>query len=229
MKKLIVISLILITAACTPAGANETYIALVDGSDSMAGENAPLQRNLAELEKALVTIPKGSDLVILAFGKNCIELLKAQYPRQAGPQNANLRQFHAQVAKKLRENLKERLPLLDRSSTDLVGALLRAKRIAEPNQTGKTTLYVFSDGLDTVNYKMSLRALSKEGSHNQFLARGTTKIKYEPTTAVVFYSMFQDSPRLSLLENEKAAAELKLFYEALFTSAGAHITYKNSY
>jgi hypothetical protein len=235
MIKSIALSIFLLIAVSSVVSASEHWTVLLDLSGSMGDkEDSPLAKNIAELKRIIQIVPKAGRLDVLAIGKHSdVELLKLIMPRQAGGMNVNLINARNAALKKLDQNIKERAGSIDKSGTDLLGALLKVSRIfSEDNEATSRKVFMLSDMLDTTNMGLKLSALRRPESHKAFLAN-LTKKQPRPdlkSADIYCYSIFSDTQKLSTPEVESAIQELKKLWISYLASINAKVVdYKTSY
>lgn len=229
MFKTIIIAIAFSVLLANQSFANELWVCLLDGSGSM-GEDL-LNKNLKKVELIMQSLPKGASFNMVAFGKSSsVDLLKVKMPDKAGPGNINLINTQKAAKAKLRENI-SRLSALDRSSTDVIGGLLKAERLFAEHQASNKKLYILSDMLDTANLKMGFKSLSKQGSHTKLL--GESSRLPTPNLAgadIYIFAVFEPDRKYSAVDIESAIKGSKSFWQEYFKGTGGNlIQYQTTY
>lgn len=228
-KKIIIAIAFLVLFLANQSFANELWVCLIDGSGSMGDDL--LNKNLKKVELIMQSLPKGASFNIVAFGRSSsVDLLKVKMPDKAGPGNINLINTQKAAKAKLRENL-SRLSTLDRSSTDVIGGLLKAERLFTENQAGNKRLYIMSDMLDTANLAMGFKSLSKKGCQARLLAQSAAlPAPNLERTDIFIYAVFEPDHKYSAVEIESSIKESKSFWLEYFKGTGGNlIQYQTTY
>lgn len=228
-KKIIISIAFLVLFLANQSFANEIWVCLIDGSGSMGDDL--LNKNLKKVELIMQTLPKGASFNIVAFGRSSsVDLLNLKMPDKAGPGNINLINTQKAAKSKLRENL-SRLSTLDRSSTDVIGGLLKAERFFAEHQAINKRLFIMSDMLDTANLKMGFKSLSKQGSYIKLL--GESSRLPTPNLAgadIYIFAVFEPDRKYSAVDIESAIKGSKSFWQEYFKGTGGNlIQYQTTY
>jgi hypothetical protein len=243
MKKYLIL-IIIFALTCGQAFAGTLTLVFFDLSGSVLTDNtgsksndSPYNKNMSELKKEIKKLGKGDSLVIVGFGrKSDVVLLRATFPKQAGPMNRNITATRDAAVKKLQENIANRAKSIDNTKTDVIGSLFRASRLIEESNTSEITrrkIIIFSDMLDTENIGLSLSGLKTTGAHKEFLKKldamniGHPNLK---NVEIELFSTFSDVKGINTVETEISIKELKQFWTTFITASSGNITsYRTNY
>lgn len=208
--------LLLGTPFQTAAAAEEVVVHLVDLSQSTGGH----EKNLSALIQQLQSAGKNDRIIVVGFGKNAQVLLKVTMPSKRGPRrDGYLIQARQRAVETLQRNLKDRESQLDRSSTDILGALLQAQRILEESGASVKRLYLYSDMLDTTTLQMEITTLSHPESHQRYLQKAAQKHVILPQlegAEIVLFTLLHEGQWRTTQEREIARRELRAVWGELF-------------
>lgn len=232
-----ILTYILIGLFCSPmAYAGDLNLHLFDLSGSVgSGEGTPRGVNQAELEKNLRKAGKGSINIVFGFGRKAeVQLLKATMPEVSGPREKFLKAFREAGIQKLRENLGKNITQLDRSKTDVHGALLRVNRFFQEAQGNMTKrLIIYSDMIDNQTFGLTLNKLKAKGSSEALIGNlGRQSFPFPDLTGVeiIINGYFLDIPKLGTGDIETGVTELKKFWEAYFKRTQGELrVYRTNY
>ena len=224
--------IILVSCAATFAGdTNELWIVLLDLSGSMgAGKDTPYQKNMEKLYRIINSAGKGTTIIVTGFGRRAdARLLKVEIPKIAGPRQVNLVATRAAAIKKLNENIAAKADTIDRSRTDIHGALLRSARLfmeADGRSQAKKRLFILSDMIENENFNLNLRRLAANGPDGVMRDMTNKKLKYPDMKGIEIYcySAFSDNSSdmrgMKTSEIEMGIQNLRAFWTAYFKKTG---------
>lgn len=206
--------------------ASDLTIILGDLSQSVS--ESGLSRNISQAEKIIGEAGKGDHVSILGFGRRTsVTLLDAQLPSQAGPLNSLLNSTKKAAIKKFHENMASKIKDVDRNTTDIHGAILRASGLFEDkgkDVKGKR-LMLLSDMQDNLNFRLSMKKLKVPGSHRNLWK--ASRIPLWPNLQGVSVKVFcprEDIKDFTEAESQMALRELKEFWKLYFKQCGAELT-----
>lgn len=210
------------------AWSSEVWVMLLDLSGSMGDQKtgSPLARNLPQIESVVGSAGKETTILVIGFGRRSdTPLLKAVMPKQAGPQEKYLKATRQAAIAKLKENLSVRIAGVDRSKSEIHGAIMRAARMFAESDRAKK-LYIFSDMLDNETFGLSLQKLAVR---EIMPPSGITYPDLRGVT-VVCRSAFADPDVVNTRQVETAIARLKAFWTGYFRQTGGTLAeYRTSY
>jgi hypothetical protein len=230
MIKRIIAALLLVLFMVGPVMAETFNLDLLDISRSEFSEvsprDSPFARDLEELKAQIGQLSKDDVLLVYGFGKSRAQLLKVIMPHIAGPKGVNLAATREAATRKLMENIREKTGAINKSRTDLIGALELAARVFSEIGIPSKRLVLYSDTLDTETLGLSLKKLTL-GSHKKYLKRlDTMRIPYPDlkNVKVDIYGAFAAEKDIDDLQTELALSELKQFWTAYFRRCGAQVS-----
>jgi hypothetical protein len=212
----------------------EMWIVLLDLSGSMGvGKGTPYQKNMEELNTIINSAGKGTTIIVMGFGRRAdAQLLKVEMPNVAGAMQKNLIATRESAIKKFQENMTAKAATIDRSRSDIHGAIVRSSRIFQENGTTAGRLYILSDMLENENFTLSFNRLRTEGSGKKALTELKRKgIIYPDLKGIEIYcfSAFEDVKNLKTVEVETAVRELRALWVEYFGRTGGVLkNYKTS-
>ncbi len=216
------LTLLLGTLPTAAAAEKIMAVHLVDLSQSTGDQ----RRSVSALLQQIQTAGKDDRIIVVGFGKNAQVLLRATMPSQSGPKDINMIKTRQAAAETFQRNLKNRVGQLDRSSTDILGALLQAQRIFEESGASVKRLYLYSDLLDTATLQMDITPLSSPDGHQRYLQKAVQKQVILPQldgVEVVLYTLLHQGQWRMTQEQEIARRELRAVWEELFRQSHGQV------
>jgi hypothetical protein len=212
MKRVSVLILVALLFACPRLSwAQKISIHLLDLSLSMAGN--PHGNSLA---KQIQAAEKGETFIVIGFGINSRELIKATMPSRRGPQDLYLKRARNEALQLIQEKLNQ--AHVNSSSTDLLGAIRQAARISAEQNYAAKSLYIYSDFLDTATLGMTIKDLFQIGSHKQYLKLLEKKGATPGLEGMKIYafSFLQEGKEIPVGKSENIRKEIRAFWEEFF-------------
>jgi len=210
----------------------EFTVYLVDVSGSIGNNvNSPqLQGYLqAVKEDYRKRAGKRDNFKVIGFGRNTQSFLDLEMPSNVGSSKARISNLVNEADEVLDENIETRIVSINRSDTDVYGALLTAGGIFRnlPRKV-KRTLYIYSDMQhDTENHKLKVSSpLLKERIANfkrEISSRGSYIPELKGVNIYCHCKVVFDGNRLSSTQKQTAIRELQEFWEYVFTITKATV------
>lgn len=236
MRTILIILLALLSLA-SPVSANEPVLSIhlldISGSQGRENKGSPYLKGLAVLKDAIKRASKRDKIIVLGFGKGSGQLLRAVMPKTNGPRQIKLKRARRAALAMLDKKIAERIKEIDRSSTDIIGAMLRAARLLKEDKgySIKKRLYIYSDLLDTEHFQFgSLKSLLDK----RVVDRAYSNIPELPDLrGIAVYcvnSIYYNIPDMNSTQREQAVERLiSLWREILKRTHADKVKFETSY